>query len=60
MHPLSVEDTMQIFLIGLSEKVNTQSIKSAAEIFTIVQVQDESHGCIDQHDQCKHGVLGDL
>ena len=48
MHPLSVEDTMQISLIGLGEKVSTQSIKCAAEVLTIVQVQDESSGCIDQ------------
>ena len=48
MHPLSVEDTMQIFLIGLDEKVNTQSIKCAAEVLTIVQIQDKSPGRIDQ------------
>ena len=40
---------MQISLIGLDEKVNTQSIKCAAElVLTIVQVQDESPGCNDQ------------
>ena len=48
MHPLTVEDTMQISIIDLGEKVNMQSIKCVAEVLTIVQVQDESPECIDQ------------
>ena len=46
MHPLPVEDTMQIPLTGLGEKVNTQSIKCVVEVLTIVQVQDESPGTL--------------
>ena len=46
MHPLSVEDTMHFSLICFGKKVNTQSIKCAAEVVTIVQVFEDVGGSL--------------